>query len=326
MEAATASCCLSPFPRGRSWDVGQAQHPSGLIESLKLEQTCRIFKSKHQLTPTTTTSLSATVLEHLQGWRPHHPLGSPCQYLATLSEKKCFLTPNLNLLAQLKAITSGPIAVTWVTLAARKEARNTEIRSPSPTPGPPTPQRGRTAPDRLRQALTALPGMVTPPQRRAHGPPVPSGHLQPSPPSSCQLPGRGTPPRPPHGPGRRRNDPQARAARGRKLQATPRKLLAVPRKLLANHRKLPANHRKLRIAPRKRKGVPGKMAAAGGTAAAPVCVLVLGMAGSGKTTFVQVRCGGGRCRAPPRRVGPDVILCPLSASRPTCTASAAPRT
>uniref|UniRef100_A0A8V0XUT7 GPN-loop GTPase n=1 Tax=Gallus gallus TaxID=9031 RepID=A0A8V0XUT7_CHICK len=29
------------------------------------------------------------------------------------------------------------------------------------------------------------------------------------------------------------------------------------------------------------------MAAAGGTAAAPVCVLVLGMAGSGKTTFVQ---------------------------------------
>ncbi|XP_015714993.1 LOW QUALITY PROTEIN: GPN-loop GTPase 1 [Coturnix japonica] len=65
-----------------------------------------------------------------------------------------------------------------------------------------------------------------------------------------------------------------------------RQLPATPRKLRATHRTLPACNGKLRISPRKHKGVAGKMAAAGGSAA-PVCVLVLGMAGSGKTTFVQ---------------------------------------
>lgn len=74
------------------------------------------------------------------------------------------------------------------------------------------------------------------------------------------------------------------------------------------------------------------MASAAGVASAvpgsPVCLLVLGMAGSGKTALVQVTGEEGREGSPPRRLAR--LLTPVLFSRrgwrPTCTASAAPPT
>ena len=55
-----------------------------------------------------------TVLEYLQGWRPHHLPGQLCRRITTLYEKKLFLISNLNLpLVQLEAIISHPITTTW---------------------------------------------------------------------------------------------------------------------------------------------------------------------------------------------------------------------
>ena len=65
-----------------------------------LEKTSQITQSNQQPTPTMPTDHVHqchihTVSKHLQGRLLHHLPGQLCHCLTTLSEKKCFLTANL---------------------------------------------------------------------------------------------------------------------------------------------------------------------------------------------------------------------------------------